>query len=281
MTNAGSPSDMPSTQRGKAAGAVFAALLPPLCVFVAFILFWYFLSYAVLDADRRFLLPPPHQTIAIGLFDPANRDELLEALWATTQVAMLGLAISIAIGVGAAVLMARQLWIERSFFPYALLSQTIPILAMVPLIGFWIGFNFTSRVLIVVVVSVFPIVTNTLFGLKSADPILHELFTMHHAGWWTRLRKLQFPAALPAMFTGFRIASASAVLGAIIADFFFRQGEPGVGRLIDIYRARLQTEQLFTAVALASLLGILVFLFFGWLGRRLTRTWHASSLAAR
>jgi NitT/TauT family transport system permease protein len=166
--------------------------------------------------------------------------------------------------------------VERCFLPYVLLSQTVPILAMVPLIGFWIGFDFTSRVIIVVIVSVFPIVTNTLFGLRSVEPILQDLFTMHRAGRAVRLAKLQFPAALPAMFTGFRIASGMAVLGAIIADFFFRRGEPGIGRLIDVYRARLQTEQLFTAIAFASLLGIIVFSGFGWLGHRLTRAWHAS-----
>jgi NitT/TauT family transport system permease protein len=267
------------TSAAAPASGLLSRALPPACVLVAFITIWYALSYLVLDPARRFLLPPPHQTLLVGLLDPANRLEVFVALWSTTQVALLGLAIAIVVGVATAIVMRRHDWIERSLFPYALLSQTVPILAMVPLIGFWIGFSFTSRVLIVVIVSVFPIITNTLFGLKSAEPILHELFTLHRAGWWTRLRKLLFPGALPAMFTGFRISAAMAVLGAIVADFFFRQGEPGIGRLIDIYRARLQTEQLFTAVALASLLGIAVFSGFGWMGRRLTRHWHASSMS--
>lgn len=250
---------------------------PPALVFVAFLAVWYATSYLLLDADRRFLLPPPHRVITEGFLDPATRAELLGALASTSQVMLLGLSLAILSGVIAAVVMSQRYWIERSFYPYAILSQTIPILAMVPLIGFWLGFNFTSRVIIVVIVSVFPIVTNTLLGLKSAEPELHDLFTLHRASRRARLVKLQLPGAIPAMIASFRISAGLAVIGAIIADFFFRQGQPGLGRLLDVYRARLQTEALFSAVILCSLLGIAVFAFFGWLGQRLTRSWHASA----
>ena len=93
----------------------------------------------------------------------------------------------------------------------------------------------------------------------------HDLFTLHGAGRWTRLCKLQLPSALPSIFTGLRIAAGLAVIGAIVADFFFRQGDPGIGILIDRYRPRLQSEQMFGAVILSSLLGIVVFWFFGFL----------------
>ena len=101
------------------------------------------------------------------------------------------------------------------------------------------------------------------------------------AGWaratrLQRLLKLQLPGALPAILSGWRIAAGLSVVGAIVGDFFFRQGEPGIGRLIDDYRARLQSEQLFAAVALSSLLGLLVFWGFGLLGRLLVGSWHES-----
>ena len=89
--------------------------------------------------------------------------------------------------------------------------------------------------------------------------------------------KLQLPAALPAIFTGFRISAGLSVIGAIVGDFFFRQGNPGIGRLIDKYRAQLQGEQLITAIFFSSLLGIVVFWGFGYLGNRLTRSWHESA----
>src|SRR5206468_10885465 len=124
--------------------------------------------------------------------------------------------------------------------------------------------------------ALFPIVTNTLLGPKSIDQSHHDLFTLHHASRWQRLAKLQFPGALPAIVSGWRIAAGLSVIGAIVGDFFFRQGEPGIGRLIDDFRARLQSEQLFAAVALSSLLGLLVFWAFGLLGRLLVGSWYES-----
>ena len=104
--------------------------------------------------------------------------------------------------------------------------QTIPILAIVPLIGFAFGFTFRSRVLVCVLIALFPIVTNTLFGLLSADHGQHDLFTLHGAGRWKRLWKLQFPGALPSIFTGLRISAGLSVIGAVVGDFFFLQGQP-------------------------------------------------------
>jgi NitT/TauT family transport system permease protein len=120
-------------------------------------------------------------------------------------------------------------------------------------------------------------VTNTLFGLKSADRGMHDLFTLHHASRSTRLRKLTMPAATPAIFTGFRISAGLSVIGAIVGDFFFRQGDPGIGRLIDVYRNQLKSEELFTAIFFSSLLGLVVFWGFGFLSHRLTRSWHDSA----
>jgi NitT/TauT family transport system permease protein len=191
-------------------------------------------------------------------------------------VAFTGLAIAIVLGLVLAVAMSRAKWIERSIYPYAVLTQTIPILAMVPLFGFWFGFGAFSRVLVVVLFCIFPIVANTLFGLQSVDQEHHDLFTLHGASRRTRLWKLQFPTALPSIFTGLRIAAGLAVIGAIVADFFFKQGNPGIGILIDRYQSRLQSEQMVGAIILSSLLGIVVFWFFGFLAHRVVGGWHES-----
>jgi NitT/TauT family transport system permease protein len=252
------------------------AWLPPLLAFIAFVGAWYFASLVLLDRDKRFMLPPPHQVIQVGMLDRENFLEILFGLWSTTQVALVGLSISIVLGIVLATLMSQGLFLERSLFPYAQVIQTIPILALVPLIGFWFQFNFTSRVIVCVLISLFPIVTSTLFGLKSVDSGLHDLFTLHGASRLTRLRKLQFPAALPTIFTGLRIAAGASVIGAIVGDFFFRQGQAGIGRLLDVYRANLQAEQLFTSIFLSSLLGLSVFWMFGWLAERVVGAWHES-----
>jgi NitT/TauT family transport system permease protein len=245
----------------------------PLVVLALVLGLWYFVSYVVLEPARRFLLPAPHVVITDGFLGP-NLPAMLEALGRTTVVALTGLAIAFVIGVVWAILMSQETWAERSLFPYAVVLQCIPILALVPLIGFWFGFGFTARVFVCVLIALFPIVSNTLFGLKSVDPGLRRLFKLHHAGRLTVLRKLEAPAALPALFEGLRVAAGLAVVGAIVGDFFFKQGDPGIGILIDTYRARLQSPELFASILLASLLGVAVFLAFGLLSRRVVGRWY-------
>jgi len=250
---------------------------PPLAVLVAMLAAWYAVSYLLLDPDRRFLVPPPHEVVRVGFLDPYNLEELLDALWLSTRVAFIGLAVAIAIGAALAVAMSQARWVERSVYPYAVITQTIPILACVPVFGFWFGFGFFSRVLVCIIIALFPIIANTLFGLQSVHREHHDLFTLHGAGRLTRLWKLQFPAALPSIFTGLRIAAGLAVIGAIVGDFFFKQGDPGIGILIDRYQSRLQSEQMVAAIILSSLLGIVVFWFFGFLARRVVGSWHESA----
>jgi NitT/TauT family transport system permease protein len=256
---------------------VVRRLLPPLLVLAGFIGVWYFITYNLLESDQRFLLPPPHEVVQFGFLDSASMEDILAALWSTTQVALVGLLIAIALGMSFAIFMSQAKWIERSFYPYAVVLQTIPILALVPLIGFWFQFNFRSRVIVCVLIALFPIITNTLFGLQSVDRELNDLFTLHGASRITRLIKLQLPHAMPAIFTGFRISAGLSVIGAIVGDFFFRQGEPGIGRLLDIYRAQLQSAQLLTAIIFSSLLGLAVFWLFGVIGHTVTKSWHESA----
>ncbi|NLU84310.1 ABC transporter permease [Rhodococcus sp. HNM0569] len=248
-------------------------VLGPAGVFALLVAAWYAVTYLVLDPSRRFLMPAPHTVVVDGVFGK-NISEMLEALGRTTGVALTGLVIAFVLGVAWAILMSQAQWAETSLFPYAVVLQCIPILALVPLIGFWFGFGFSARVLVCVLIALFPIVSNTLFGLKSVDKGHRELFALHKTRRLTRLRKLEMPAALPAMFAGLRISGGLAVVGAIVGDFFFKQGAPGIGILIDNYRSRLQSPQLFAAIILASLLGIAVFAFFGWLSNRVVGKWH-------
>jgi NitT/TauT family transport system permease protein len=252
------------------------AALPPAVVLCLAISLWYLGSYVLLSEDRRFLLPPPHRVIAVGFLDRDALAELLAAVARSAEVAMVGLGIAAVLGVGLATLMSQASWIERSLYPYAVALQTVPILALVPLFGFWFGFGFGSRVLVCVLVAVFPIIANTLFGLHSVEHGLEDLFTLHRAGRLTRLLRLRLPSALPSILIGLRISAGLSVIGAIVGDFFFRQGSPGIGILIDIYRQRLQSERLFAAVLVASSLGIAVFWIFGLASRRLVGTWHES-----
>jgi NitT/TauT family transport system permease protein len=249
-------------------------VLPPLALGALLLGIWYFISYVVLDPKRQFLLEPPHKVVQVGFLTWDNLHEMLDGLWSSTKVAIIGLAISIVLGVAIAVLMSQARWIERGVFPYMVMLQAIPILAIVPLISFWFGTGQESRIIVCVIISLFPIIVNTLFGLQSADQGMHDLFTLEHAGRATRLTKLMFPAALPAMFAGLRISAGLSVIGAIVGDFFFGQGEAGIGQLLRKYANRLLGEQLLAAVIISSMLGIAVFLFFGWLQNKAIGRWH-------
>ena len=177
----------------------------------------------------------------------------------------------------AAIVMSQARWLERSIWPYLVAMQAIPILALVPIIGSIFGFEINSRIFVCVLISLFPIVSNTLFGLLSAERGQHDLFTLHHVSRWTRLRKLQLPNAMPTIFTGFRIAAGLSVIGAIVGEIFFKRGDKGVGILLDSYRSRAQFPQMYGALLLAAALGIVVFIIFGWLNNLVVGRWYEST----
>ncbi|WP_214110654.1 ABC transporter permease [Acrocarpospora catenulata] len=250
---------------------------PPLIVFALFVAVWYLISYGLLSERRRFLLPPPHDVVSVGFLDWHNFAEILAGLSSTAAISLAGFAIAGTIGFTLAVVMSQSVAMERSFYPYAVALQTLPVLAMTPLVGLWFGFDTFSRILICSILALFPIITNTLFGLKSVEPSQRDLFDLMKAGRWTRLWRLEIPAALPNILTGLRISGGLSVIGAIVADFFFRQGDPGIGRLLDIYRASLETERLYAAIICSSLLGLALFLTNTLISRHVLRNWHASA----
>jgi NitT/TauT family transport system permease protein len=256
--------------------SLVAKLLPPFVLGALLIGVWLFISYVVLAERRRFLLEPPQRVLQVGFMDWDHLHEMLDGLWSSTRVALIGLTISIVLGVAIAVLMSQARAIERALFPFMVMLQAIPLLAIVPLISFWWGTNQRSRIIVCVLISLFPIVVNTLFGLQSADPGMHDLFTLQHATRWTRLTKLMFPAALPAMFAGLRISAGLSVIGAIVGDFFFGQGKAGIGQLLRKYASFNRGEQLIAAVIVSSSLGVAVFLFFGFLQNRAIGKWHTA-----
>ncbi len=256
--------------------SIVKLLAPPIVVFGLVVGLWYFVSYVVLDDKRRFLLVPPHQVWTDAFADGDVFSEMLGGVWSSGKVAIWGLALAIVIGFLIAIVMSQSKLIERGVFPLTVVMQATPILAIVPLIGFWFGYGFQSRVLVAVLIALFPIVVNTLFGLLSADQGLHDILTLHGASRLTRLRKVQFPAALPAIFAGLRISAGLAVIGAIVGDFFFGQGEVGIGQLLKRYAAKLQGAELLGAVILSCSMGVAVFISFGWLSNRVVGKWTSS-----
>jgi NitT/TauT family transport system permease protein len=256
------------------AGAALGRAAPIVGALAGILVVWYGVSYLVLPASQRFLLPPPHEAYGSALSNPQLMQPMVEALGRSVAVAMIGLVAAVVLGIGYAVVMSQWGWAEKILYPYAVILQTIPILALVPLIGIWLGYAFTARVVVCVIIALFPMISNTLFGLQSAAAAAHDLFTLNRAGRWQRLWKLQFPAAVPAIFTGLRNAAGLSVIGVIVADFYFQQGSPGIGGLLRIYTQRLQMDALFTAITLTALFGVVVFMIFAALDRAVVGRWY-------
>jgi NitT/TauT family transport system permease protein len=264
-------------------------VIGPLVVLGLFVGGWYFMHHwgmRHIFNKPGFLMPPPHEILYDSFVREVPqpngstlvpRTALLKALWQTSKLTMLGLSISIVLGVLLAVVMAPTRWLERSISPFLVALQAVPILVIAPVLGSMFGYEFRTRLIVCVIISIVPIVTNTIFGLRSADQGQHDLFTLKGASRWTRMVKLQLPAGLPAMFTGFRISAGLAVIGAVVGELFNRLGEKGIGVLMDEYRSRNQFTYTYGALLLSSLLGIGVFFLFGWLQKLATGKWHEAA----
>ncbi|TDN46578.1 NitT/TauT family transport system permease protein [Curtobacterium flaccumfaciens] len=254
----------------------------PVVVFALLVAVWYAAAYYY-DHVRNlaFLVPYPHLVLK-AIVAPTGMNgapttfgtDLWAALGRTTVVSLTGLGFAIVIGVVWAMAMAQAKWLENSLYPYAVVLQCVPILALVPLIGALFGYEFVSRVIVTVMIALFPMVSNTLFGLQSADRAQRELFQLQRSGRLAQLVKLQVPAALPSIFVGLRTSAGLSVIGAIVGDQFFQRGNPGLGVLIQVTASRLMGPELYATIIIASLYGVAVFLIFGLVGRLAVGRWH-------
>lgn len=269
------PAQEPATGRR----VPLSKIIAPLVLLAVFIGIWYMMHYWGLrfffDKDGRRLVPTPLEVWDQTIKASIPRRKYIEGVKWTSIVAFGGLLITIVIGCSLAVLMSQARWVEGAVYPYLVALQAVPILAVIPLIYSVFGGGLTPRFFVCIMIAFFPIVTNTLFGLNSADPDQHDLFTLRNASRWTRLVKLQLPSALPNIFTGFRISAGLSVIGAVVGEQFFRSGsKPGVGIVMDNYRVKGIYAPLYGGVIIACLLGIFTFLLFGWISRLVIGSWY-------
>lgn len=269
------------TEEARTGGFRWLNVIGPLAVFVVVILFWEYMhrwGVRTFFDKPGFLVPSPVTVVHDSFIESAGRSNMLTGLKWTALVTFIGLGISIVIGMTLALIMALASWVERSIYPYLVALQAIPVLAIVPIIYIVFGAGMNARLFVCVMISLFPIVSNTLFGLLSADQLQHDLFTLQGASRWTRLRKLQLPAALPAIFTGFRISAGLSVIGVVVGEQFFRGGSmPGIGIIMERYRVLGRYPQIYGGLIVACLLGIAVFVFFGWLSKVVVGKWHQAT----
>ena len=216
-----------------------------------------------------FLVPAPSSIFASIVHD---WPELWRATLDTTVAALTGFGMSILIGSSIAITLFSRPWVRRALYPYAVFFQTVPIIAIAPLLVIWFGWDRTV-VASAFIVSIFPVIANTLTGLLSTDPALRDLFKLYDAGRLATLFKLHLPFALPHILSGLRIAAGLAVIGAIVGEFITGAG---IGGSIMVSRQQSRVDKVFAGLLLASLVGIVIFAAINSISWLALRRWHAS-----
>jgi NitT/TauT family transport system permease protein len=203
------------------------------------------------------------------------------SLLVTLKITLLSFLLATLVGVLISFLFVQSRAIETALFPYAVLLQVTPIVAVAPLIIIWVKNPTASLVICAALVALFPIISNTTLGLRSIDPDLHSYFSMNRATRTQVLLRLRIPSALPYFFGGLRISSGLALIGAVVAEFVAGTGGNGTGLAYQILQAgyQLNIPRMFAALLLISLTGVALFVLMAWLSRLALGSWHASELS--
>ncbi len=231
-------------------------ILPPIVLFAIVIAAWHF---AVIGWEiKPYLVPKPMRVWETTI---ANWRELLGAFGLTAAAASCGFLASLLIGTVIACVFSQSSLIRRSCYPYAIFWQTVPIVAIAPLIVVWFGTGFHSVVLVAFLISLFPIITNGTNGMIAIDSDLLDLFGLYRATRWQVLWKLRLPHSVPFLVTGARTSSGLSVVGAIVGEFFAGNltGRYGLGYVIYQAQSQVKTDRLFAGMIFSAVLGLAIF----------------------
>ena len=256
-------------------GVWMRRLLPPL-VGLLFLLGWE-VAVKVWEVPV-FVLPPP-SAVALALWNDAGL--LLQSSWITLIVTVQAFLLALVSGVGLAVLFKQSRALEAALYPYAVILQVTPIVAIAPLVVIWVGYERVNLSLLILawIVAFFPVLSNSSVGLAAVDPNLRDLFRLYGASRWQMLWRLQLPSALPYILAGARISGGLALIGAVVAEFVAGSGTAtGLAWRVIEAGNRLNMPRLFAALTLLSVLGILIFAILTWVQRRLLRHWHPGAM---
>ncbi|MBN9258052.1 MULTISPECIES: ABC transporter permease [unclassified Mesorhizobium] len=247
----------------------------PLAIMILAI--WLWDRICVWNNIPKYILPRPGVVLQT-MYDDAGL--LFSSLLVTLKITFLSLALAVIGGVGLAVLFAQSKWVEMSFFPFAIVLQVTPIVAIFPLINIYVD-NQTAKLLLCAwIVAFFPILSNTTLGLNSVDRNLLDMFKLNGATRWQQLRYLRLPAAMPYFLGGLKIAGGLSLIGAVVAEFVAGATGQSSGLASRIIEAgyRLNAPRLFAALVLISLTGILIFLVLSLVSHLILRRWHESAI---
>ena len=237
-------------------------------VFVIFILLWKFVIY--IFGFQEFILPSP-ESILKEYISLAKSGLLLKHTLITLNETLLGFFIGSIIGIFLGYIIAKSKTLEQVLSPYVVAIQTVPVIALAPLIVIWFGFGIESKVVICALIVFFPILVNTIVGVKAIDKNLSRLFKILGAGRFQTLLKLEIPSILPILFAGFKIGITLAVIGAVVGEFV--GANAGLGYLTIYASGLMDTPTVFAALIQLALLGITLYAIICLL-ERLLIPWH-------
>ncbi len=254
---------------------ITAKTLPPLAALVIGIGLWQ--AAISVFSIPGYMLPSPGTMWRTVTHDFG---EIWTPTLVTVKEAYLAFLVASVVGVLIALLMARWNIAEQGLYPYLIIVQTLPIVAIAPMFVVWLGAGLWTNMLVGAMIAVFPVAANTLQGLKSTDRNLVQLYTMAGTGTTGRLLRLRLPSALPAILTGLRVAAGASVIGAIVGEFVagVGGGQGGLGYVITECAVQLRTPELFLAVFMASVISLALFCVVVIVERRLIGRWHESAL---
>jgi len=242
----------------------------PLFVLVVAILLWQTIVW--LGDFPVYVLPGPWEVAKAAY---TNRAALFRYTVQTGLLSLSGFLLSVLIGVVVGVMFSQSSWIRKSGYPFAIFFQTVPVVAVAPLVIAVFDYGIVSVIVVATIISLFPIITSTTTGLITVDPGLKDLFRLHRASRWQILWKLQLPGAVRYFLTGMKTSSGLAVVGAIVGEFFagHSSGSQGLGYYILVCKSQLKMPELFAATICCTLLGILVFVTIQVFGRIFLSRW--------
>lgn len=249
--------------------------LLPIVIMLLAIVMWD--RICVWNEIPRYILPRPGEVLATLIED---RVLLFSSLVTTLKITFLSLLLAVLGGVGLSVLFTQSKWVEMSLFPYAIILQVTPIVAIFPLINIYVDSQTAKLLLCAWIVAFFPILSNTTLGLNSVDRNLLDLFKLNGASRWQTLWHLRLPASMPYFLGGLKIAGGLALIGAVVAEFVAGASGQSSGLASRIIEAgyRLNAPRLFAALILISFTGIVIFLVLTFISNRILRRWHESAL---
>jgi len=271
-----SPPSIESGPVGRSAG-VTAGLLPAAYRLVPAVVIAATLLVVWQAVVAGFSLPPALLPAPSAVWRAAveHRGELVEGFFSTALSATAGLIAAVAIGSLIAVVFSQSHRLRLALFPYVIFLQTVPIVAIAPLLIIWSGYEMRTVIMVTVIVSLFPVINNVTAGLTSIDRGLTDLFRLYGASRGKRLVRLQIPSAVSDLVVGAKTSSGLAVIGAIVAEFFVGSGTDydGLGTLMTHWQGFVMTDALIAAVFTSTLLGVVLFGGVHLIGRTLLRRW--------